>query len=126
MKVPDFSDENFAGNASGVAIRYKLMGMENKAKNIDDYFDFGLVQRNKLINEVLNSGTFKWEDYNMEIKHERNIPVDIVEKAEVANKLMNTVSSEALIEYLPNEIIPDKDLEIERLKKGLFEGMEEV
>ena len=123
MKVPDFSDEKFAGNQSGVAIRFKLMGMEFKAASIDAYFNAGLFQRNKLINEVLNSGTKQWENYNISIDSKRNIPVDDETKAEVAMKLMSVVSRETLLKYLPEEIVADVELELKLLEDELMAGI---
>jgi len=125
MKIPDFSDENFAGNSSGVAIRFKLMGMEFKAAQIDAYFNKGLIQRNKLINEVLNSGTKKWNNYRLEIDNKRNIPIDSESKAEVALKLMGIVSRETLLKYLPSDIIEDVELELKLLQKELIDGLPE-
>ena len=124
MKVPDFSDENFAGNQSGVAIKYKLMGLEFKAAMIDAYFNAGLKQRNKLINEVLNSGTKEWDEYTITIDNKRNLPVDEVEKAEIAMKLMGVVSKETLLKYLPESIVKDTELELQKLENEVLQGIE--
>lgn len=49
-KTPDMTDENFSGNASGVAIAYKLLPFEEKCKNKERYFERGLMQRFELYN----------------------------------------------------------------------------
>ena len=43
--VPDLSDERFAGNASGVAMRYKLLGLEQLARVKERWFREALRQR---------------------------------------------------------------------------------
>ena len=46
--VPNMSDENFVGNASGVAIKYKLLAFEQMTKNKERYMEKGLKERFKL------------------------------------------------------------------------------
>ena len=116
IKIPDFSDEQFSGNSSGVAISYKLMGMEFRAAQIEAYFNAGLKQRNKLINQVLNSGTRKWDNYELIIKSERNIPVDEKNKIEMAEKLASLVSKETLLKFLPKNIIDNIEDELNKLQ----------
>ena len=36
-KVPNLTDENFAGNSSGVAMKYKLLGLEQLAQTKEEY-----------------------------------------------------------------------------------------
>lgn len=43
--VPDMSDESFAGNASGVAMKYKLLNLEQITKTKERYFTEGLRYR---------------------------------------------------------------------------------
>ena len=43
--VPDMTDERFAGNASGVAMRYKLLGLEQLTKVKERWFREGLRAR---------------------------------------------------------------------------------
>ena len=69
----DFSDEAFMAQ-SGVAIRYKLMGMENNAATIEAAFRKGLQRRIELIYSILSmtEGESLWRD--VEIIFTRNIP----------------------------------------------------
>ncbi|MBR2556308.1 MAG: phage portal protein, partial [Aeriscardovia sp.] len=46
--VPDMSDEKFAGDSSGVAIRYKLLAFEQAVKNKERFFEKGLMKRFEL------------------------------------------------------------------------------
>lgn len=46
--VPDLTDEHFGGNQSGVAMRYKLMGLEQLTRVKERWFKEALRQRMKL------------------------------------------------------------------------------
>ena len=52
--TPNMSDENFVGNSSGVALRYKLLAFEQNIKNKSRYMEKGLKERFKLYNNFLN------------------------------------------------------------------------
>lgn len=52
--LPDLSDQNFAGNASGTAIKYKLVGAENVVSKQERKFKRGLQKRLFLIVDYLN------------------------------------------------------------------------
>jgi SPP1 family phage portal protein len=117
IKVPDFSDENFAGNSTGIALAYKLLAMEFTAAQIDAYFDKGVEARFELIAEAINAGARQWplEDYELIIDNKRNLPVDEAAKVQLAQQLLGIVSQETVLKMLPNSIVPDVERELERL-----------
>ena len=51
--VPDLTDEQFAANASGVAMRYKLLGLEQLTGVKERYFREGLRCRVRLFAHYL-------------------------------------------------------------------------
>ena len=51
--VPDFSDESF-GTQSGIAMKMKLLGMENKAQAIENTMRKALQKRFELITSILS------------------------------------------------------------------------
>ena len=51
--IPDMTDENFAANASGVAIKYKLMALNNLAQSFISQFNRGFLRRCKLYSYAL-------------------------------------------------------------------------
>jgi len=119
IKIPDMTAESFAGGAqSGIAIAYKLIGMEFKASQIDTYFDQGINKRIELINDVLESSYSYINDIKTIITHKRNLPIDEVAKVEMAVKLKGLISNEAYIRLFPKSVIPNADEEIERLEEA--------
>jgi len=117
IKIPDFSDENFVDVQSGLAMAYKLLGLEFRASTIDMYFHKGLKMRNKLLNDVIDeSGKIKTDDYRLIIQANRNLPVDKATAVDIVQKLIGIVSRETLLRILPREIVEDVEKELLRLE----------
>lgn len=119
IKVPDFSDENFVGNSSGVALAFKMLGLEFLASQIDSYFDEGVRSRYELIVEGLNavSQRFNVDDYELVINNQRNLPVDLEARVRIAMLLTGIVSRETLLKFLPRQIVDDAEKELQRLRE---------
>lgn len=113
-KVPNMSDENFANNVSGVAMKYKLLGLENVCSIKERKFKRGLQNRLWLISNILNlkTGTALQD---IKITFKRNIPQNEQEIATMINTLRGLVSSETLISQL--SFVENVQDEIDKLKK---------
>ena len=114
-KCPNMSDEAFASNASGIAIKFKTMGTENLVSIKERKFKRGLQMRLELIANVkgLMGDGFDWRA--IEMSFTRNIPTNLVDIADVVNKLSGIVSDETLLAQVP--FVEDVQTEIERLDK---------
>lgn len=114
-KCPNLSDENFAANASGVAIKYKLVGTENLISVKERKFKKGLQRRLELISLIqgVKLAGFDWRA--IDITFTRNLPSNDTEIAEIVNKLSNVVSKETLLAQIP--FIEDVQAELDRLDK---------
>ena len=114
-KCPNLADKEFASNASGVAIKFKLLGTENKVAIKERKFKRGLQQRLELlanIKGVLANG-FDWR--SIDIIFTRNIPANDTDIANMVNTLSGIVSEETLLAQIP--FVEDVAGEIERLDK---------
>ena len=111
--VPNMSDVNFASNASGVAMQYKLAGLNYKTAIKEALFKKGLLRRIELISHIINI-TAK-EPINIiqdvDIKFVRNTIDNLAEQADLANKVANLISRESTIELLRDIIDPEKEKE---------------
>jgi SPP1 family phage portal protein len=117
---PDFNDEKFMAS-SGIAIKYKLMGMENNASAIESNMRKALQKRIELISTILNlKGDDVWRDVN--IVFTRNLPENTVEIANMVNSLRGLVSDYTLLGLLP--FIDNVDKEMERVKEQKESEME--
>lgn len=111
----NISDDNFANNSSGVAIKYKLARMENRVSRTERYFKKALQRRFEMICNVLNfkGGHFDYTDIDMIFS--RNIPANTQELASEMQQLSGLVSQRTLLKRLP--FIDDIDEEIKQLQK---------
>lgn len=119
---PDMTDQNFAGNASGVAIRYKLLQFENIAGVKEREFKRGLQRRLELLCNiwaVKNRGTFDWR--NVQISFKRALPQNLLEIAQTLSELGGLLSDETKRAQLPIDF--SEQLERERLKQQRQENM---
>ncbi|AJG98858.1 hypothetical protein LF65_02272 [Clostridium beijerinckii] len=109
-KVPCLTDENFVGNSSGIAMKYKLFGMEQLGKTKERYFKRGLRQRLKLIENVqkIKAKDFKANDIDITMK--RSLPVDDELLAKIAQETEGFISWETRVKRYD----PDIDVEAER------------
>lgn len=114
-KVPNLTDENFAGNSSGVAMKYKLLGLEQLAQTKEEYYRIGLKERIKLYSNILNIKMIRTDIDNIEMTFIRSLPVNELEVAQLITYLNNVVSQKTLLSLLP--FVEDVDNEIERVEE---------
>lgn len=121
-KCPNMADKEFASNASGVAIKFKLLGTENLVSIKERKFKRGLQQRLELmsmINSVLREG-FDWR--GIDIIFTRNVPSNDTDIANMVNTLKDIVSEETLLAQIP--FVENVQDELERLKQEREESKE--
>lgn len=113
---PDFSSETFVGGvSSGVAIRYRLTGMETRAGKIEAVMKKALQRRVEIICGIasLKLGEEVFRDISIVFK--RNIPEDYSSLITLVNSLKGTVSDATLLEQLP--FIDDVNAELEKVQE---------
>ena len=101
-QVPNLSDENFAGNLSGVAIRFKLFGLETKCIIKERKMTRALKDLFRVLSVPLMVNTGKAPDVtNLKIQFTRNVPNNITEIVDTVTKLEGKVDKETLLALLP-------------------------
>lgn len=114
--VPPLTDENFAGNLSGVAIKFKLFGLENKCITKERKMNRAIRMLLKVLNTVFKIKTGRQADVrDIEIMFTRSIPTNVVEITDVVTKLNGIVDKETLIGLLP--FIDNPALTLEKLEE---------
>lgn len=114
-QCPDFSSETFVGGvSSGIAIRYRLTGMETRAAKIAAEMKKALQRRVEIICGVaqLKLGEDVFRDIAIDFK--RNIPEDLTTTINLINSLKGSVSDATLLSQLP--FIDDVNSELEALE----------
>ncbi len=119
---PDFSSESFVGGvSSGVAIQYRLTGMETRAGKIEAVMKKALQRRIEIIAGIasLKLGEEVFRDIKIEFM--RNIPEDQTATINLINSLKGTVSDETLLSQL--SFIEDPAAEVEKVYEQNQEKM---
>ncbi len=110
-KVPCLTDENFVGNASGVAMKYKLLAFEQLGKIKERYFKKGLRQRLKLMSNIENIKAKNIDSNNIDITMKRSLPVDDELLARIAEMTDGFISWETRVKRFDEELDVDKERE---------------
>lgn len=120
-QTPNLSDEQFATNLSGTAIRYKLLSLENRTSTRERKFTKSFMKRLRLAFTTLN---LKGQELINDIKpvFVRNLPANVVELADMAIKLKDIVSDETLRSQLP--FVSDLEKERELIAQQQLEKLE--
>lgn len=97
--IPDLTDQNFAGNSSGVAMRYKLLGLEQLTKIKERWFREALRQRMRLyVSAMRLAGAQTLEINSVRIIFTRALPLNEMEIAQTLSTLHEFVPEELLLQ----------------------------
>ena len=111
-QCPDFSSETFVGGvSSGIAIRYRLTGMETRAAKIVSAMEKALQRRVEIICGIASLKLGEEVFRDIEIEFKRNIPEDLTAVINLVNSLKGSVSDATLLGQLP--FITDVNAELE-------------
>lgn len=119
--IPNLTDENFAGNSSGVAMEFKLLGLEMITKIKQRYYVKGLKKRIKLFANYLGLTQIAI-DANSIIPHfSRSLPKNLLEISQIVSNLDGKVSQETLLSQIP--FVEDPMSEIEKVNEEKQESI---
>lgn len=122
-QCPDFSSETFVGGvSSGIAIRYRLTGMETRAGKFEAEMKKALQRRVEIISGIASLKLGEEVFRDIEIEFTRNIPSDNTEIINLVNSLKGIVSDATLLSQLP--FVADVNAELEAIQKQKQANME--
>ena len=114
-QVPDLTDEAFGGNQSGVAMQYKLWGLDQLWVTKTTKYKKAIVQRLKILMHLLQyqfKNTVQMLD-EINITFDKNLPKDNSAEYAMVNALKDVVSKRTLLENI--SIVDDVEAELEAL-----------
>ena len=123
--VPSLTDKDFASNVSGVAMQFKLLGLNQVTKIKERYTKEGIRERIKLFSAILEAKGKKPvepEDVTITITH--NLPKNLVEIAQVIGNLEGVCSKETLVSQLP--FVEDPAAEVEKANEEKKQLMDDA
>ena len=122
-QCPDFSSESFVGGvSSGIAIQYRLTGMETRAGLIEAEAKKALQRRIEILCGVASLKLGEEVFRDIEITFKRNIPADEQAIVNIVNGLKGTVSDETLLGQIP--FVTDVQKELEKVKSQKESNMD--
>lgn len=112
-KTPNLSDEAF-GTASGVALKFKLTGLEAKCGMFQAKMVSAGVYMFKALANSLAKKTIKIEQLQVIMDFSRNFPLDLLSEAQAVGQLISTgvVSKRTAISQLSFVDDPDYELDL--------------
>lgn len=114
--VANLNDQAFSGNSSGVALKYKLLPMQNMAVNKERKFTQSLRNLFRVIFSVdtilKDSNIEAWKE--LFFKFYQNLPVNTADEANTARNLSGIVSKETQLGTL--SFVDDPKKEISRME----------
>lgn len=120
--TPNLTDEAFAGNLSGIALEFKLWGLEQSAAQKERKFKKGLQRRIKLLCNFLGLHDKNYDWRSIVITFSRNVPQQLSDAVKAVVDLNGIVSRETLLALLP--FIEDAKKEMERIDAEASEGVD--
>ena len=120
--TPNLTDESFAGNASGVALSYKMFGLEKQMNKKESKWRKSIQRMIELIVNVLNMRGQNIDYRNYKITFTRALPQNVAETAQMVTSLNGIVSNETLLSLLPFIEKPLEELKrVNNEKEAMFE-----
>lgn len=115
--TPDMTDENFSGNQSGEAMKYKLFGLEQRTAIKEGLFRKGLRRRYKLIGEIMsvNRELDKDNIKDLVFTFTRNLPKSLTEEMQMYVNAGGEISQKTLMSLV--SFIDNPQQEAERIKQ---------
>lgn len=109
--IPCMSDEAFGGNVSGVAMEFKLLGMENITKIKTRYYKKGLKKRIRIFSNFLKMKSVANIDTScITPTFTRAMPKNLLEISQYVSNLWGKVSRKTLLSQIPFVTDPEEEL----------------
>ena len=113
--IPDLSDEQFSGNVSGVAMKYKLLGLEQLTRGKERWFREGLKERLRCFAHFLSVKGHRIGDVeSIRLVFARSLPENALETAQMVKTLEGIVPDSMLLSQLPfmdGQALPEENKE---------------
>lgn len=116
-KSVNFTDDAFAGQISGVAMKYKVMALENKSITMERKYVSSLRYQFKVLFSAWSKrkGVGKDDYLKMFFAFKRNLPLNILDEAQSTVQLKGQVSERTRLGLLP--FVDDIDYELESMEE---------
>ncbi|MDI9497267.1 MAG: phage portal protein [Bacillota bacterium] len=113
--VPNLSDEAFAGNRSGEALKYKLFGLQQKRSDKEKFLAKGFRVRYKLLENLKrNVQEYSGDPVQLDFQFSQNLPTAYLEELQAFINSGGQLSQETMLSLL--SFVDDVQQEMERVE----------
>lgn len=91
-KSVNFSDEKFAGQQSGISLRYKMLALESKCIVAERKFAAALSKMFKILATAWKTKGIEFDHNDIYFKFTRNFPLNLMDEAQTTSQLRGNVS----------------------------------
>ena len=114
--IPCMTDESFGGNVSGVAMEFKLLGMENITKIKTRYYKKGIRKRLRIFAHFLNTRSgIQINPNGINPTFKRAMPKNLLEISQYVANLWGKVSRKTLLSQIP--FVDNLEEELKQVEK---------
>lgn len=119
--TPDLADEAFGGNQSGVALKFKLLGLETKCARFEQKFRAADTRMFEIMATKWAVENVSFNPFKVFSEFKRNFPQDLLSEAQVLAALKGQVSEETRLGLA--SFIDDVKYELDRMKEEQEESL---
>lgn len=113
-KSVNFNDEAFAGNLSGVAMKYKLFALESKAVVLENKLQSALRNQFRIVTNILKLQNITLDYLDLFFEFKRNLPINMQDEVQANAMLVGIVSERTRLAQLP--FIDNVDYELKQMR----------
>jgi len=124
-KSVNFEDEAFGGNVSGIAMKFKMFGLESKCVISERKFTAALRTQYKILATAMKAKGANIDYLNMTFTWTRNFPLNLLDEADTTLKLKGLVSERTRLGLLSFIDDPEKEIKQMELEDALLPDLDE-
>ena len=113
--TPDLADEAFSGNQSGESLKFKLFGLETKAARFEQKFKAADTRMFEVMSTKWALENIAVNPYKVFAEFKRNFPQNLLNEADIQQKLKGLVSDQTRIGLAP--FVDDVEYELELMEQ---------
>lgn len=119
--TPDLADEAFGGNQSGVALRFKILGLETKCSRFEQKFRAADTRMFEVMATKWAVENVSFNPYKVFSEFKRNFPQDLLYEADLLQKLGVRISDATALGLL--SFVDDVQYEIDQKQREEEESL---
>jgi SPP1 family phage portal protein len=118
-KSVNFGDEQFAGNISGVAMKFKMFSLESKCMIAERKFNAALQKQFKLLASVWAKKGLSFDLKDITYQFKRNFPLNMLDEAQTNATLKGLISEKTRLSLL--SFIDDPEEELQAMEQEIYD-----